>query len=323
MLIGSGYRYKIRDKKSEVDDTSTLPLIIAFSGGRTSGMMLRHYLNTEKQKPIVLFANTGKERDETLDFVHEVETNWEVDVTWLELDLIPTNFDYVKKYPSLRTRANLVKQKSMLWYRKVDYGTACRHQDTGQSPFDKVISTRAILPNAVSRYCSSELKVRTMQRYLWDIGISTFRNAIGFRSDEPDRAYDLIYSADRNKSVYLEFPLMRLGVVEPDVRAFWSNQTFDLKLESYEGNCHLCFLKKRKSLLALINKNPYLAEWWRQAEETKQSKCHGDGGKFNRNFSIQELIEESFNYEPSPEDTVDAMQCACTTSMSLAEKEEL
>ena len=31
----------------------------------------------------VLFCNTGKEYDETLDFVNEVETRWNVPVTWL------------------------------------------------------------------------------------------------------------------------------------------------------------------------------------------------------------------------------------------------
>jgi 3'-phosphoadenosine 5'-phosphosulfate sulfotransferase (PAPS reductase)/FAD synthetase len=32
----------------------------------------------------VVFANTGKEREETLRFVHDVETYWNVRVWWLE-----------------------------------------------------------------------------------------------------------------------------------------------------------------------------------------------------------------------------------------------
>jgi len=32
----------------------------------------------------VCFANTGKEREETLRFVHECETRWGVRVHWIE-----------------------------------------------------------------------------------------------------------------------------------------------------------------------------------------------------------------------------------------------
>ena len=52
------------------------PACISFSGGRTSGFMLKQILNTyggELPDDIkVCFANTGKEMPETLDFVHEV-----------------------------------------------------------------------------------------------------------------------------------------------------------------------------------------------------------------------------------------------------------
>jgi 3'-phosphoadenosine 5'-phosphosulfate sulfotransferase (PAPS reductase)/FAD synthetase len=320
-MQGSGYKFNIRDKKSELENPKEHRMVVAFSGGRTSGMMLRYLLDTEKNCPLVLFANTGKERDETLDFVHEVETRWQVPVVWLELTHVPVNPEYVKKHPSPQTRSRLIKQEKMLWYKEVKYETASRHTDD-VTPFDTIIDQRAVLPNAVSRYCSSELKVRTMQRYLWDKQVDTFRNAIGFRADEPDRAYDLIYSGDRNKKCYIEFPLMKAGIRVEDVMAFWKKQPFDLKLEPHEGNCHLCFLKKRRSLLALINAYPKLSEWWSDKERNKKSKCHGDGSKFNRNFTIEQLIEESFNYEPISEDKTDAMQCACTTSMSLAELEQ-
>lgn len=322
-IVGTGLQFtRLRDKKSQLSCPEEHPLVIAFSGGRTSGMMLRHYLDTEEQQPIVLFANTGKERDETLDFVHEVEVQWNVPIVWLELDIVKMDFAKVKKYPSPRTRQNLVSKKTMLWYKQVTYETAARHQET-DTPFDKVITTRQILPNAVSRYCSSEMKVRTMQRYLWDQGIYKMRNAIGFRADEPDRGYDLLHSSDRDKQVSLEFPLMKLGVTVDDVMNFWSQQEFDLQLQSHEGNCHLCFLKKRRSLLALLHSRPDLAEWWQSVEEEKSQHCHGLGGQFNRNFTIAQLVEQAKTYEFDQDDTQNAMQCACTTAMSLAETQEI
>jgi len=319
--IGTGHSFRCPDRKCELADPKNERLVVAFSGGRTSGMMLRYLLDTEQIPPLVLFANTGKERDETLQFVHDVEVNWKCPIVWLQLTLTEPTIDLVTTIPSSVTRARLLKQKQMLWYEQVTFETACRHLDKN-SPFDKIVSYRSVLPNAVARYCSAEMKVRTMQRYLWHNGIYKFRNAIGFRSDEPDRAYDLQYSSDRNKQCHLEFPLIKLAVVKEDVDNFWKRQSFDLGIQSYEGNCHLCFLKKKRSLIRLIAEQPHLANWWRETEEQKlKTVREPQGAQFNRNFSINDLAIEALSYEPQHDDTQDAMQCACNTSMSLAEEE--
>src|SRR6478736_5735630 len=66
----------------------TGPALISFSGGRTSAYMLRQILDAHGGKlpddVHVCFANTGKEREETLRFVHECATRWGVRVRWLE-----------------------------------------------------------------------------------------------------------------------------------------------------------------------------------------------------------------------------------------------
>ena len=48
------------------------PAVISFSGGRTSGLMLRRIMDAGLGKDVhILFSNTGKEREETLQFVHD------------------------------------------------------------------------------------------------------------------------------------------------------------------------------------------------------------------------------------------------------------
>jgi 3'-phosphoadenosine 5'-phosphosulfate sulfotransferase (PAPS reductase)/FAD synthetase len=66
------------------------PLAIQFSGGRTSAYMLRRLLDLYggafPDTVRVTFYNTGLEHPETLNFVHRVETEWNVPITWLEYD---------------------------------------------------------------------------------------------------------------------------------------------------------------------------------------------------------------------------------------------
>jgi 3'-phosphoadenosine 5'-phosphosulfate sulfotransferase (PAPS reductase)/FAD synthetase len=326
-IVGTGHKWKkLVDKKSQLTCPEEHPLVIAFSGGRTSGMMLRHYLDTEEQQPIVLFANTGKERDETLDFVHEVEVQWGIPVVWLEFAIVPIDFELIKTIPSAASRKHLVTKKDMFWYRQVDYATASRHQNE-QTPFDELLSTMTVLPDARMRLCTKELKIKTMQRYLWSQRIYKFRNAVGFRADEPDRVVELIYGVRDAKNTYLEFPLARKGVIEEDVNDFWSSQKFDLRLKPHESNCHLCFLKKKRALISLIASNPELAEWWSAQEKTKEktrSKNRHEQPYFqwNARTSVQELIEQATNYEFREDDTRNAMQCACTSAMSLSTEDK-
>tara|TARA_R110000796_G_scaffold144294_1_gene261024 strand:+ start:157 stop:1476 length:1320 start_codon:yes stop_codon:yes gene_type:complete len=74
------------------------PVAIQFSGGRTSGYMLKKILDRyDGALPDdchVLFQNTGREMPETLDFVHECQTQWNVPIVWLERLGWP---DWVKK----------------------------------------------------------------------------------------------------------------------------------------------------------------------------------------------------------------------------------
>ena len=62
-------------------------LVCTFSGGRTSAFM-GQFLNTyDKYKDydkVFLFANTGKEKEETLKFIDQCDKQWNLNVVWLE-----------------------------------------------------------------------------------------------------------------------------------------------------------------------------------------------------------------------------------------------
>lgn len=64
------------------------PLLIGMSGGQTSAMQLRLFLDALGGKihgrRVVTFANTGMEHEKTLVFVDRISREWDVKIHWLE-----------------------------------------------------------------------------------------------------------------------------------------------------------------------------------------------------------------------------------------------
>ena len=140
---------------------------ISFSGGRTSGYMLYKILEANNGLPDrakVIFTNTGREMEQTLDFVQECSDKWNVDIIWLEYDLV----------------------NGKVTYKEVNHETASRNGE----PFEKLIQYKKVLPNVLMRFCTIELKIRTAKRYLrnpLELGWRNWVNAVGIRYDEPKR----------------------------------------------------------------------------------------------------------------------------------------
>lgn len=246
--------------------------VVSFSGGRTSALMLKLILERYNRKDIkILFANTGKERNETYDFIHKIEKEWSIDVVWLEYQRIKTDKNLTKLLKTKRMTAYADKQDNMHWFKIANYDTAKRHLDD-EGSFDHLLNWTKSLPNPIQRSCTAQLKIKTMQRYLWSVGIHSFVNHIGFRYDEIDRIVDIVNSHDRDKEVYYKFLLAEEKISQDDVNKFWENQPFNLQLKHYEGNCHLCFLKKRKIKQQLVREQPDLTKWWLDWEAKKLKK---------------------------------------------------
>ncbi len=234
--------------------------VVSFSGGRTSGFLLYHVLkahNFELPDNVkVIFENTGKERLETLDFIHEVSQQWGVDITWLE---------WRKEKPR---------------YRVVTYETASRNGE----PFDELIAWKEFPPNPVARMCTQHLKVDCMRHYVRDnLQWDEWQSFIGIRADEPRR--HKVEGPDKKfKRETREIPLRHAKVTEEDVFEFWDNQPFNLRLKSYEGNCDLCYLKGYSKRMLIMEENPQLAKWW--IDHEKRTGLH-----FRKDGSYEQLLD--------------------------------
>lgn len=247
------------------------PALISFSGGRTSAYMLHEILRAHDDKlpddVHVTFANTGKEREETLRFVHDCATHWNVPVRWLE-------------------------RAPEGGFTEVGYNSASRSGE----PFAALIQKKKYLPNAVTRFCTIELKIRVMRDFARSLGWEHWHNVIGLRYDEGHRVLKALEQNDRGKERFKTLmPLSRAHVTKRDVAAFWQTRKFDLGLQSYEGNCDLCFLKGRKKLEAIIRENPGIQDWWIEQEAIVPSKQ--TGARFVTEFSYANLAQ---HVEDSP-----------------------
>lgn len=225
------------------------PTCISFSGGRTSAYMLWRVLQAHQMSlpgdAVVCFANTGKECEETLEFVRDCSVNWGVEITWLEY------VNYKDDEPK---------------FKQVAFDTASRNGE----PFEALIRRRGFLPNPVARFCTVELKVRTIHRYLKAQGWTEWDSMLGIRADE-QRRLSKIGNQDYGKHEEKVAPLGAAGVTKEDVGAFWREQSFDLGLPNnngvtMHGNCDLCFLKGGAQILSLIAEKPERAVWWASME---------------------------------------------------------
>ena len=229
--------------------------LISFSGGRTSGYMLHKILEENGNLPNtvkVVFANTGREMPETLSFVQDVQDHWNVPIVWLE---------YRKEKPKFEV---------------VSHNSASRNGE----PFEEMLKSKTknrFLPNQQMRFCTSEMKVLTIKRYLVSLGWTIWSNCVGIRADESHR---IKQSKEKRWSNW--YPLSDAQETLRDVAAFWKRSVFDLKVMKGAGNCDGCFLKSEATLAAMWREHPDRMQWWTEMEAKV-------GSTFHKNRSYQQL----------------------------------
>lgn len=223
---------------------SDTPLVVSFSGGKTSGFMSRFLqLKYPKREKVFAFANTGKEYEQTLEFVDRCDREWGLGVRWLEADVQPYG--------------------TATQHRVVDLKSASRE---GQ-PFEAVIAKYGI-PNNAFKHCSRELKANVIRSYITrELGWTDYETAIGIRADEAGR----INRAEALARDWI-YPLT------DDVRAsrrsindWWAVQPFTLELDEDQGNCDRCWKKSDRKLVKLIRQEPERLDWW-ELMETKYGR---------------------------------------------------
>lgn len=272
--------------------------IINVSGGRSSGYMLGKILSAHDEalpdNVVPIFCNTGKERRQTLDFVARMEREWGCHIVWLEYRYDPEAKGGLKD-PKVK-------------YEIVNHNSASFNGE----PFDQLLKEQNILPNQSMRTCTAELKVGTIRRYcLREFGLNRkqYISVLGYRYDEPRR-----WQKAQMDECRVEYPMVHDRVIKADVTRFWDSHIFDLEIPSWAGNCDLCFLKGKQTLLRTLREDPSCAKWWMDWENhmaekgrvKKQEMAH-----WSQRHSIAELLEEAKNRPALPMEFEDDLSADC------------
>jgi hypothetical protein len=245
-------------------------ILMSFSGGETSAFLL-HWLiaNYSDYNIKVVFANTGEENEETLEFVNKCSEHFNIEVIWL--------------------------QYKRLSFEIVDFKTAYRSHNKSEiankwqnHPFRAYIS-EFMIPNKQNMTCTRELKEYIINRYLTSMGWkpSTHTKCIGIRADEIDRIGKYWY------------PLVHLGITKPMVNTFWGKMPFRLNLKGYEGNCKTCWKKSFRKLVTIARNTPSWFDFMKQMEiefgdyikETQKHRLNAPMRFFRENKTVADIFE--------------------------------
>lgn len=255
--------------------------MVSFSGGETSGLMSKLVMErmaSEYDVVRFVFANTGQENEETLQFVDKVDRAYGLNVVWIEAD------------PS--------RGRDGVGFKVVDFETASRNGE----PFEAAIKLYGI-PNTSFPQCSRELKTRPIKKWTTASGWApgTYDNAVGIRIDEVDR---MSPTAKRDRVIY---PLIKqFPHTKPAVNEFWAAQPFRLELKGYQGNCKWCWKKSLRKHLTIMSETPEAYDFPERMEALYPDAGAGMGGRvfFRGKLSTKDLrhLAQTTKFEPASDD---------------------
>ena len=259
-------------------------LFISFSGGETSAYMVQWCLANLKDEyeMIIVFANTGEENEETLEFVKKCDEILGFNTVWVECIVDPELGKGVR-------------------HRVVDFATASRNGE----PFEEMIKKYGI-SNQSYPHCTRVLKTDPMVSYTKnELGWENYYTAIGIRIDEVDRINP---NYEKLKFIY---PLAQLKrTTKQEINSYWSDMPFRLELKGYQGNCKACWKKSDRKLytIALEDEGAFdnMMKW-----EDKYYGKHPFKPAFyffRKDRSARQIIEEAQKKEfrLATDDSIDA-----------------
>lgn len=217
-------------------------ILVSVSGGKTSLYLAKriHDDYHTTHNVIFVFANTGAEHPETLEFLHRAETMWGIHIIWLE--------------------AVVHEGRKATTHKVVNYHTADREGKV----FEKVVRKYGI-PNVSWGHCNREMKLNVIHSfasgYFGCKEYQLYQTVIGIRCDEVDRV-----AKDRVEKHKI-YPLVsQYPTTKKDVQEFWNEIPWRLNIPEHYGNCLTCFKKSDRKLVTIVREHPEFFKLFKRLE---------------------------------------------------------
>lgn len=251
-------------------ETKSKNIMVTVSGGRSSAMAARHIQTNEKYKDynkLYVFANTGQERTQTIDFLKNIVKYWKIDLNIVE--------GVYSDEMGVGVHYKLVDFETMSMNSEPFEG-AVMHKNKGV--FDG-------LPHKDAPFCSETMKTIPCKKFADEIfGVNNYIKSIGYRlEDMPKRISWAEIKEDKTRI----FPLLtdfERPYGQRELNEWWVKQLFQLGIHGKFGNCELCWKKSTPNLVDNIRFGVRSVEWWRNMEAK-----YGNTS-FRNNKSIDDLV---------------------------------
>ena len=243
-------------------------LLVSFSGGETSAFMAQwlnnHYREYGYENIVFVYANTGQENEQTLEFAHRCDKYFGLNLHWVEAEVNGLAGEGTK-------------------HCRTNFKDASRNGE----PFEDVIKKYGI-PNQAFPMCTRELKQNPIKSFAKNyFNGEKYHIAIGIRIDEIDRI-----SANAKKMGFI-YPLINKDMLptnKPMVNFYWNAMPFRLELKGYQGNCITCWKKSDKKLYQIAKENPKSFEFMDRMEREYPRV----GAEFRKEARIYYLLNNKY-----------------------------
>lgn len=223
---------------------------------------------------IYAMANTSKEREESLSFMNECDKFFNLDMTWIEAKINQergkgTDFKIVS-YEDLKRDGEIFEEGIK------KFGIPCK----------------------INKWCNRDLKLVPLKKFADSIfGLNNYSIAVGLRADEMDR----VMKSYKTNNVF--YPLLNNKISTIDRNKFWKDQSIQIKIPAFKGNCDMCFEKSNRKLITTIIQEPNIIDWWDDMinkysqipiEDKPSYNAYAENGGmsfYRQNQSVEDLIK--------------------------------
>ncbi len=206
---------------------------------------------------IYAMANTSKEHEASLDFMHKCDKYYNLNLVWIEGEFHEKGIGVTPKI--------------------VEYKDLKRNGEIFEQGIEKLG-----IPSSINKWCNRDMKLEPLRKYADSIfGKNNYSVAVGIRADEMDR----VRKDYKDNNVF--YPLMDKGITTKERNRFWKDEPIQIDIPAFKGNCDLCFEKSNRKLMTILKDDPSKGEWW-----SNMVKKYGQI-RLNGKPSYNDLLEEN------------------------------